>query len=214
MLQTVPTVQPGIFEGAGTTIPFGQRFTGAEYSGFSRYYSASVIARTLNIISEDLFDSACSLGATSNDTPPQYHRDYYRDFKQRGAAPLPDKHLLDAHKRFRALWIDYEERVPMYLDQEWPVLKTYLSTTRQAPTEADELADFQHAQKYFLQNKEEIVGDYNNKYVAILDNKIVDSDEDFSSLAKRVYAEFGYRAIYMPKATKEEEIIHVPSPHF
>ncbi|GFP43604.1 hypothetical protein HKBW3C_02734, partial [Candidatus Hakubella thermalkaliphila] len=55
---------------------------------------------------------------------------------------------------------------------------------------------------------------YDNKYVAILDNKIVDSDEDFSSLAKRVYAKFGYRAIYMPKVTREEEVIHIPSPHF
>lgn len=98
--------------------------------------------------------------------------------------------------------------------QELLPLNTYLSAIPPSQTKADDLADFRQAQEYFAQNKEEIVADYDNKYVAILDNKIVDSDEDFSSLAKRVYAKFGYRAIYMPKVTREEEVIHIPSPHF
>ncbi|GFP40637.1 sigma factor [Candidatus Hakubella thermalkaliphila] len=65
--------------------------------------------------------------------------------------------------------------------QELLPLNTYLSAIPPSQTKADDLADFRQAQEYFAQNKEEIVADYDNKYVAILDNKIVDSDEDFSS---------------------------------
>lgn len=44
---------------------------------------------------------------------------------------------------------------------------------------------------------------YRGKYIAILDGRLVDSDEDLKRLAKRVYSMHGYIPIYMDKVTEE-----------
>jgi len=76
----------------------------------------------------------------------------------------------------------------------------------------DNVQDFEKAKEFFQNNKSDIISKYNNRYIAIIGNEIIDSDETFSNLAERVYDKFGYRPIYMPKATAESRVIHLPSP--
>jgi len=47
--------------------------------------------------------------------------------------------------------------------------------------------------------------DYAGKYVAILEGKVVDSDWNLITMAKRVYATQGYRPIYMGLVTDKPE---------
>jgi hypothetical protein len=45
---------------------------------------------------------------------------------------------------------------------------------------------------------------YIGKFIAVLDGRIIDSDADKAALAKRVYANYGYRRIYMDQVTPDE----------
>lgn len=76
----------------------------------------------------------------------------------------------------------------------------------------ENIRDFEEAKSFFRRNKKKILSKYQDKYIAILKNRVIDSDEDFGRLAKRVYNKLGYRPIYMPKVVDEMPIIHVPSP--
>jgi hypothetical protein len=58
-----------------------------------------------------------------------------------------------------------------------------------------------------LQNKE-----YANKFVAIIEGEIVDSDYDRSKLAERVYARYGYVHLFMGKVVKQKRFRELPSP--
>lgn len=83
------------------------------------------------------------------------------------------------------------------------------------PVEGLELMDFmkiQEAKEYFRENKSEILKRYEGRFVAILENSVVDDDEDFSELAQRVYSKYGYGAIYMPFVESEPTVIRMPSP--
>jgi hypothetical protein len=63
-----------------------------------------------------------------------------------------------------------------------------------------------------LNNKGKLLEAYKGKYIAILNNKVIGSDKDFSKLAQRVYRKFGYQTIYMPFVEKKEEVIRIPAP--
>ena len=86
------------------------------------------------------------------------------------------------------------------------------STLNSLVTEDKEEADFEDAVKFFNANRETFVKEYENKFIAIMNDRVVDSDDDFSALAERVYEKYGYRSIYMPKVTKEAEVAHMPTP--
>jgi len=66
--------------------------------------------------------------------------------------------------------------------------------------------------KYFEANKKDLLKKYQNKYIAILNNKVVGSDKDFSKLAGRIYKKFGYQTIYMPFVSGQKRIVKIPSP--
>lgn len=68
------------------------------------------------------------------------------------------------------------------------------------------------AKKYYEQNREILLRKYIGKYIAILNNKVIGSDRDFSKLAQRVYKRFGYQTIYMPLVEKKEKIVKIPAP--
>ena len=68
------------------------------------------------------------------------------------------------------------------------------------------------AKKYYVEHKEILLEKYKGKYIAILNNKIVGSDKDFSKLAKRVYKKYGYQTIYMPFVGGKDRIVRIPSP--
>lgn len=68
--------------------------------------------------------------------------------------------------------------------------------------------------KMFDIKKEEYLPDFEGKYIALENGKLLDSDIDFSALAKRVYEQHGYRPIFMPLVTKDERKYRIRSPKF
>jgi hypothetical protein len=66
--------------------------------------------------------------------------------------------------------------------------------------------------KYFEANKKDLLKKYQNKYIAILNNKVVGSDKYFSKLAERIYKKYGYQTIYMPFVSEQKRIVKIPSP--
>lgn len=54
--------------------------------------------------------------------------------------------------------------------------------------------------------------DYANKFIAIIDGKIVDSDYDRSELAERVYTDYGYVPLFIGKVVKQRRYRELPSP--
>lgn len=68
------------------------------------------------------------------------------------------------------------------------------------------------AKKYYTEHKKSLLKKYKGKYIAILNNKIVGSDKDFSELAERIYKKFGYQTIFMPFVMEQERVIRIPSP--
>ena len=50
------------------------------------------------------------------------------------------------------------------------------------------LTDFNKDFKWFLQSREKLLSKYKNKWVAISNNKILDSDENLTTLIKRLKA--------------------------
>ncbi len=69
----------------------------------------------------------------------------------------------------------------------------------------------ENGQKYYRDHKAEILECYAGKYVAIINDKVVDADEDFSYLADRVYGKYGYKTIYMPFVQRGEGDYLAPS---
>lgn len=68
------------------------------------------------------------------------------------------------------------------------------------------------AKKFYEENKGILSKKYGGKYIAILNNKVVGSDNDFSELAERVYKKYGYQTIYMPFVNIKEKVARIPSP--
>lgn len=68
------------------------------------------------------------------------------------------------------------------------------------------------AENYYKKHKESLLAEYKGKYIAILNNKVVGADKDFSTLAGRVNEKYGYQTIYMPYVDVKERIVRVPSP--
>jgi len=77
---------------------------------------------------------------------------------------------------------------------------------------SEEVDDFESAKEYYRKAKEQLLKKYRGKYIAIFNNQVIDSDEDFSKLAQRVYEKLGYRDIYMPRVDLKEEVVRIPSP--
>jgi len=85
-----------------------------------------------------------------------------------------------------------------------------LEAEREIP--ADDKTVIELGKKYFQANKKNLLEKYQNKYIAILNNKVVGFDKDFSKLADRVYKKFGYQTIYMPFVSEQKRIVKIPSP--
>jgi len=66
----------------------------------------------------------------------------------------------------------------------------------------------------FESNKTTYLEKYEGKYIALIDGEVVDFDENFSILAKRVFTKYDYRPIYMPLVTKEKRKIRIATPKF
>lgn len=105
--------------------------------------------------------------------------------------------------------------IPASVEYVWPFLRNETSLGPSFPRDVTKPVSEEKfaTEKHFLEkHKTELLKEYENKFIAIVNNEVVDSDEDFPALAKRVYKKFGYKDIFMPKLTKEREILHIPTP--
>jgi hypothetical protein len=76
----------------------------------------------------------------------------------------------------------------------------------QNPIDLDESnSKLKQSELYYTTHLYELVAKYNGKFVAIIDNHVVDSDPNLDLLMQRVYETFGYRPILMRRVTKEME---------
>ena len=76
----------------------------------------------------------------------------------------------------------------------------------------EEITQFNESRSFYKANLEALLRQYEGKYVAILDQRVIDSDVDFSRLAERVFKCVGYRDIYMPKVQRKAKVVSIPSP--
>lgn len=65
---------------------------------------------------------------------------------------------------------------------------------------------------WFDANRARLLRRYRGQYVAIVNRKIVDHDDDFGALARRVFRKHGMRSIAMPQVTPEERVVEIPTP--
>ena len=61
-------------------------------------------------------------------------------------------------------------------------------------------------------NKRRFLAEYEGKYIALVNGKVLDSDKDFNTLAKKVFGKYDYRPIYMPFVTREKRKFRIATP--
>ncbi|MBI4519367.1 MAG: hypothetical protein HY701_00905 [Gemmatimonadetes bacterium] len=66
--------------------------------------------------------------------------------------------------------------------------------------------------KWYQENRALLLRRYAGEYVAIVDRAVIDHDEDFESLATRVFSHAGVRSVFMPRVTEARERVRVRSP--
>ena len=79
-------------------------------------------------------------------------------------------------------------------------------------TEKEEARSFEEAVAFFEQHRDEFLKDYEGKFIALIGYQVVDCDEDWGILARRVYQRYGYREIFMPKVERVPTVVHIPTP--
>jgi len=94
------------------------------------------------------------------------------------------------------------------------ILTTGMTQQRNDKTPVDSADSFDKERGAFLQMKETLLADssYRDKYVAILNSSVVDSDEDEIKLLKRVYGRFGYLPVYVEKVQDKTRIAEISTP--
>jgi PHD/YefM family antitoxin component YafN of YafNO toxin-antitoxin module len=72
--------------------------------------------------------------------------------------------------------------------------------------------EWEQGRQAFERMRNELLKTHKGQFVAILNNQVVDADAEIGTLAKRVYARFGYRPIYMQKVTEQPRVARILSP--
>ena len=65
---------------------------------------------------------------------------------------------------------------------------------------------------WFATHRAKLMRRYRGEFVAVIDQIVIDHDRAFDPLARRVFARFGNRSIYMPRVQAEEPVVRVRSP--
>ena len=73
---------------------------------------------------------------------------------------------------------------------------------------------FEANKNSFVKLKETLLQDKNfaDKFVAIINGKMVDFNSDRSALVERVYAKYGYVPLFIGRVSKEKKYRELPSP--
>lgn len=88
-------------------------------------------------------------------------------------------------------------------------LKTSLH--RDAPTRAP-LRAIQDDIDWYEARKQRLLARYDDEYLAIVNREVVDHDRHFPTLARRVFARFGGRPIFMPRCALQERTVRLGGP--
>jgi len=107
-----------------------------------------------------------------------------------------------------------EERIPAWapIDDRLKRLEEKVKGLTEKLPQPEEITEFRGAKIFFEANRQKLLANYEGKYIAILNEEVVDADDDFSTLAERVYSRYGYKDIYMPKVERKGTILHIPTP--
>jgi hypothetical protein len=65
---------------------------------------------------------------------------------------------------------------------------------------------------WYEANKPALVDRYENEYLAIVDEQVVDHDADLEALAARVTDRYGPRSVFMPRCQSSPRVADVRSP--
>lgn len=85
---------------------------------------------------------------------------------------------------------------------------------KQETLKDDKVNKFEQEKEAFFNLKEKgLLEEYKGKFVAIVERKVVDSDEDERVLVKRIYSKYGYIPFYSQKVQDNPlPILEVPTP--
>ena len=72
--------------------------------------------------------------------------------------------------------------------------------------------EWERARQAFERMRSKLLKTHKGQFVAILNDQVVDADAEIGTLARRVYARFGYRPIYMQKVTEHPRVARISSP--
>lgn len=79
-------------------------------------------------------------------------------------------------------------------------------------TARDPAHELQRDMDWYRKHKARLLKRYSGEYIAIVDGAVVDHATAFEELARRVFARYGRRAIYMPRVQAEARELRVRSP--
>ncbi len=66
--------------------------------------------------------------------------------------------------------------------------------------------------RWYERNRRRLLARYHGEYVAVVDQRVVDHDRDFSALAARVFARHGGRPVFAPRVQEKEPRALLRSP--
>jgi hypothetical protein len=72
--------------------------------------------------------------------------------------------------------------------------------------------EWEQGRQAFERMRNELLKTHKGQFVAILNNQVMDADAEIGTLARRVYARFGYRPVYMQKVTEQPRVARILSP--
>ena len=75
---------------------------------------------------------------------------------------------------------------------------------------APEISKGEREYHAFLRLLPELLATYRDKYVAIHDEQVVDSDTDAVALIRRVHAKVGYVPIHVGLVTEQQPVVRIP----
>lgn len=85
---------------------------------------------------------------------------------------------------------------------------------KSAEKEYTEEAILMEEKKLYEQNKGIYLTDYEGKYIALRNGKVIEQGSTFSDLAKKVYAKEGYKAIFMTLVERKDRTYKMATPKF
>ncbi len=123
-----------------------------------------------------------------------------------GESKLMVQSVKEIHKNTHTTGFSKIQELTLMLSESFQIKNT-------TPIKKDSIEKIKLEKLAFSNRKQELMNDPNFKgrYVAVLDEDVIDSDLDFQKLTKRVYKNFGYIPILIEKI--DEEIVYGTSPH-